>query len=282
MKKIFYSSALCLLLFTLLFSCSKSSPEPVAAKGKLISTVGGAAWESEDAYALIGSGTISLVAINKTGTSIQFDISKSANTGTYNFTGIGATAPEATATMTQDGEAVYKSTNYSNDVMVGTITITEIDETNKTVSGKFSLKMKQLVPTETEVEIKSGSFTKIPYSKSTTPPQTYSGFVGGQPFSPSIIGGTSSGGSITLSVGASLTSIKLVVPDNATTGAHALRSLGTAYYGTLFQAGDPYATNWAGMITITAHNTTVKRIVASFYFSQSTNPTVGSFAISYK
>jgi hypothetical protein len=282
MKKIFNPAAVLLTLYIILFSCTKSSsPEPVAAEGQLIATIGNTAWESSDAYILVDNKSINLVAVNNVGASIQLQMLLPVTTGTYKILASIFDTPEATVSFTQDGVTIYQSINYTAGTQVGTIVVTEIDEINSTVSGKFNVKMKQLFPTEKEVILKSGSFTKIHYY--TSAPQTVNLTVGDLPFEPSTISGSSSLGTITLNFSTtdlSPKSISIVVPDNITVGTHTLGTSVAPYYGVYSENGYTY-TSQSGTITITTHNTTTKRIIGSFSFTpdpNSSSPPGSSFS----
>jgi|GEM_PF-1681002 len=288
MKRHFDFSTGLVMLVIFFFSCSdkSSAPEPVAKAGKMIATADGAAWESAVAAAVIANGTITIVGTDASGTTIKLSILKAAAIGTYDVMGYDIYPPDVTTvTMTPQGEAAYSPDYYPDGTRLGTVTISEIDAINKTVSGKFSVKIERLAPAEKEIELKSGSFTKIPFTNTCTAKAS------GGTFYAKIINGVKSSGNLTLNFLADndfAQAIVIVVPDNVATGPHDFGTLGSSYYAT-YNIGATLFGSFSGSVNITLHDTTNKRIEGTFgflcmplpYGGSVTPVTEGSFAVTY-
>ena len=133
MKTIF-KTLLCLTLFGLLLtSCSKddNNDTPVAPAGKFIAKIDGTSFEA-DGGAQIYNDVIIVAGL--TGTkSISVMITKGVE-GTYDVKGTpGGVTPDAEVTYSPDGKSAFSSI-FDIGEKAGTVTITEIDKVNKTVS----------------------------------------------------------------------------------------------------------------------------------------------------
>ena len=113
----------------------------------MISTVDGKSWASQTIGANISNGYITITGTSSDGTRIDISI-KDTKTGTYPVAGIpvnGTTVPNNIVTYVPANSTVsnplFVSTNLT-DTNVGSIIITEIDQTAKTISGTFSSKPK--------------------------------------------------------------------------------------------------------------------------------------------
>ena len=137
MKKIF-KTLLCLTLFgLLLMSCSKDSDNdtPVAPAGKFVAKVDGASFEADGAAQIYND--VIIVAGQMGTKTISVTVTKGV-VGTYEVKGtaLGVT-PDAEINYSPDGKTVSSSVFAAGET-VGTVTISEIDQVNKTVSGTFS------------------------------------------------------------------------------------------------------------------------------------------------
>jgi hypothetical protein len=160
-SKVLLAATLC----GLFISCSDDSENaPVAPAGKLIATVGGIAWESEAIASVEHDFEWIHVVSRIDDKEIWVLVNKDDAVGTYKVTGFGdltGPSPDAIVTYNNSSSEGSSSIYFDKDVVVGSVTITEIDEVNKTVSGSFYSKVKSNT-TGTLLEITSGSFTKIP------------------------------------------------------------------------------------------------------------------------
>lgn len=222
---------------------------------------------------------------------IQLAVLKKTVTGTYDCKGAGTTVPDATVSFTPQGENAYASIYYEDAEKVGSITISEIDEVNKTISGTFSSKVKRVVPSEKAADITSGSFTKIPYS--TNAPASSSSLsakVDGTLMNASIATGARAFGKLVLN-GSTLDGkqiITITIPETATPGTYTFGVLGTTSYATYTLNPNTYEST-SGSVKITAHSTTSKHIEGTFSFSaepfgfeaETIAVTEGAFVITY-
>src|SRR6478609_9157690 len=121
---------------SILFSCSKpESPEP---SGEMKATVDGAEWQSVTTSAIITNNSIAIVGLNKDNDVLELDVLKSAASGSYDVTGGDVSSLSAAISLSPNTGAGYVSSYYANGVKVGTITISEIDDVTKTLSGTFN------------------------------------------------------------------------------------------------------------------------------------------------
>lgn len=280
------------VLVVVLLSCSKDSDEAIASAGSIAATVDGVSWKATVASASIANGAITIAGKDANNKGIQFGTLKSIKKGTYSVKGPnGSELPEASLSLTPAGETAYASSYYAAGQTVGTITISEIDETNKTVSGSFSGKVKRLVPAQKEIEIKGGTFNKVSYATvPTSGSNSFSVKVAGTSFSASVVSGAKAIGKIVLNFTTSDMKkiITIVTPDNVTTGMQSFGKTGATYYAT-YTDNSVVNESVSGSLNITSHNTTTKRIEGTFSFSAQPFPmggstisvTEGSFAVTY-
>jgi len=287
-SKLLLSATLVSVLFT---SCSDDEPGnvPVAPAGKIIATVGGTPWESTGA-AIINNNSIS-VGGESNGNAIQATVLKDDVVGTYEVKGIGALTtftPEAMVAYGTSGSVASTSMYFDNDVAIGTVTITEIDEVNKTVSGTFYSKVKSYT-LGTIIEITAGSFTKIPYVTESSQ-NTMSAKIDGVQFNSHVVISASAMGTLVLN-GQTLGGQQIItisVPEAIAVGTFAFGELGSDQYTTYSANGETY-TSISGELKITAHNKTTKHIEGTFTFTAehflleegNVSATEGIFSVNY-
>ena len=288
MKKIF-KTLLCLTLFGLLLtSCSKDSDNdtPVASAGKFMAKVDGTSFEADGAAQIYNN--VIIVAGQMGTKTISVTVTKGV-VGTYDVKGtaLGVT-PDAEINYSPDGKTVSSSV-FATGETVGTVTITEIDQVNKTVSGTFSSKV---IPASTGsiADITSGSFTKIPYV--TTPASTLTAKIDGTPFAATIVASQRGFGELVINAqslnGAQI--ISLSVSDAITPGTYAIGEPGSEDAYALYTVSSNIFMSNTGTITITTHNTTTKRIEGTFSFTADPISaegdghalTEGTFAVTYR
>lgn len=278
-------SAFVTLLLTA--SCSDDKDEtPVAPAGKIIAKIDGASFEG-DAAAQIQNDEIIVAGLNGD-ESISIIITKAAEVGTYDLKGapVGVT-PDAEINYTPDGGVHFFSTVFAdNGVKVGSVTVTEIDETNKTVSGTFECK--PVASGGGTAEIVSGSFTKIPYAE--VADGRLSAKVDGVTFTASIALAVNGMGEIVVN-GQSINGSKIITlsfDEDITAGTYDIGELGSDVYGTYTVSPDIFVSS-EGTLTITSHNKTTRRVEGTFSFEAvdfmeelpGHTITQGTFAVTY-
>src|SRR5688500_16602989 len=281
------------LLSVLFISCSDddSKNTPVAPAGNIIATVGGTSWEASG-VAIIGNNSIS-VGGQSGGKTVQVTVFKDDVVGTYEVKGIGALTtftPEAMVAYETTGSYASASIYFDNIDAVGSVTITEIDEVNKTVSGTFHSKVKSYTD-ETTIEITTGSFTKIPYTTEVTT-STMGAKIDGVQFNSNVVVSAKAMGMLGLN-GQTLGGQQIItisVPETITVGTYALGELGLSdQYITYSKNGKTFV-SVSGTLKITVHNKTTKHIEGTFTFSaepfgfeaNNVSGTEGVFSINYK
>ena len=263
------------------FACSKKdNPAPaLAADGTLIATLDGVSFKSATAAAAVVSGTTTITGIDANNKVIVISI-LGTTAGTFDVTGTTGAFPVAIVAVTPDGEDTYSSTYYDGSAKVGSVIITSVDATAKTISGTFVSKVKRLVPTTTEIDITLGSFTKIPYTTSQTSSNAFSLKLNGTAITGfDFINGAKLSGSIQLGATSGQSTYLVVIPANATVGDHDFGSIGSDYYAAITNTGtSSYLVSTSGTITITKFNSATKQVEASFGFQAS--PLLGGDAVS--
>lgn len=289
MKKTNY--ILLAIALSLILSCSNDESEKeIAPEGSMIAKIEGSSWKSEQAAAVIFNDAISIVGTDGDDNGIELSVLTSNVAGTYMVKGTETSLPDALVSYTPSGEIAYFSSYFPEAVTVGKMIITEIDEVNKTISGTFECKVKRLVPEEKELEIKEGSFTRIPYTSDASAPtdNTFSAKVDGINFGATIIGGVKAFNTITLNATNGTKGIAISLPATVTTGSHNFGGISDDYYAT-YLSGSTYYQSTSGSVNITKHDTAAKLIEGTFSFAAELFPagggsvsvTAGAFSISY-
>jgi hypothetical protein len=159
------------LLIPFSFVACSEDPEPkTVPEGKIAATIDGVYYEADAEATLYGNGEFRLSS--KSGNARLFvSMSHAPVVGTYELKGaaIGPPAQEWISYI-PNGSLIFYSSETDPGLVVGTLTISEIDETNKTISGTFSSK---LFHGDLVSEVTSGEFNKVPYE--IIPPNTMKG-----------------------------------------------------------------------------------------------------------
>ena len=291
MKNISLLLVAAISLSAFLTSCNsdKSNETPVASSGKIIATVDGTAWES-DGIAIISNNSIS-VGGQSGDKVLQATVFKDDVVGTYDVKGIGELTtftPEAMVAYGNSGLAAFASIYFDNDVSVGTVIITEIDQVNKTVSGTFHSKVKNYNDGST-VEITNGSFTKIPYTNEAQS-SIMSAKIDGVEFNSDIVVSGSAMGTLVLNgqTAGAQQIITISFPVDISVGTYQLGELGSGQYTTYTKSGNIF-TSVSGTLKITAHDKTNKEIEGTFNFiaepfgfeAADVSATEGEFSVMY-
>ncbi len=178
-----------------LTSCSSDSDDdsasPDAPEGKIVAKVGDKSFEAAGG-ALIANGAIMIGGVN--GSEVLTLIVNDIKVGVYDAKGVKiGVSPDAEINYTPDSKVFFSSTFAADGEKVGTITITDIDQAKKTISGTFNgFAIKDGVSTE----IASGSFNKVPFTEQA--PSSMAAKIDGTDFTATVVVGATAGGSIGL------------------------------------------------------------------------------------
>ena len=155
-------AALCLGIL-ILGSCSKDSTSFLP-ESKTKATIDGASWNSttQVAYKNITGFIITATQISTT--------SLTTSTLVFTLVGSGTGDYDVLSTSTKHFVAIY-TPNISEPTATftstkGTVSLTEIDTANKTISGTFNFTCASLALVPVLKTVSSGTFTKISYQES--------------------------------------------------------------------------------------------------------------------
>jgi hypothetical protein len=279
---------------TLFNSCSEDEENiKVAPAGALVATVDGSAWESATAGAIFYEGGMSVFAEGADNSQIVLTMN-GQTTGKYVVSGIvDSNAPDNTVSFTPKNASVPENPTYAsvyfNAENIGEITITEIDEANKTISGTFTSKVMRSSPEVKEIQIKSGSFNKVPYEVGMEPvaDNEFSAKIGGSAFDPFTIGAVKSFGNIVVNAYGSET-VALNITSDTGTGTFELGQMQSDYFAVV-DIDDNMYESVSGTLNISLHDKVNGRIEGTFSFTAELFPgggspisvSEGSFAVSY-
>lgn len=218
--------------------------------------------------------------------------------GLINITGISSDNQEISITLTDtslgkhvltqqstslaayadiDSSDLYAfATNQGTDTSQagGEVTLTQIDQVNKTLSGTFSFKVYRDLDGRQKT-ITAGLFNKIPYTTSlpaTSSVDTLQATIDANAWNGQSIEASINSGELSI-VGASSSasqSIGLLIPANATPGTYPLDGSNPNYTGlyTMLSGGTASgAVATQGSITITQNNTATSRVRGTFQFT---------------
>lgn len=163
----------------------------------------------------------------------------------------------------------------------GQVTISDLNEVNKTLSGTF--KFSAMLPGIDTIYVSRGVIFDVSYAGSgiedPTNTDTFSADVNGNPFIPITIAARDTGNRIAITGSTSSTSISLTLSRNIEVGQYIVPQGGSIVY----RDNSGTQPTEDGIIKITAHNTTDKTISGTFSFNttESTSITNGKFSVSY-
>jgi len=139
--------------------------------------------------------------------------------------------------------------------------------------------------------VKSGSFTKIKYTTSSTvtPGNSASAKVDNTALSISIVGGVVGSGKIILNIGNGTKSISITMPADVSAGTFDFGQLGSTYTALYSASSSVVYESLSGKLTISKHDKISKRLEGTFNFNGELFPTGGGavavtdgkFAVSY-
>ena len=287
------------LLFSF-FSCSKehSLEKPIGSggnnTGNFRAKIDGTDWVAVDntISVTVLSGLINITGTSSDNKAITLTI-LSDQPGTYTFDQNSSSL--ASLDEVELGGPVSFTTNQSSDPAQsgGTVTITHIDQTNKTISGTFSFNGFDSNSGVKKV-ITEGVFQNLPYSNSLPPASstdTLTVKIGGVPFTAASIAAPIISGSLFVQGAASngTSFVGLYMPQNVQPGTYTLDFFGGTFIGQY--SPDPntiLVSQGKGTLTIIENNTTTKRIKGNFSFeasdvsnTQTVLLTEGYFSVGY-
>ena len=163
----------------------------------------------------------------------------------------------------------------------GTVTITEINEATKTLSGSFLFNA--MLPGIDTVYVSQGVMYNIPYTgtdiSDPTNAGTFSAQVDGSPFLPFVVSARDTGNSIIVSGSTANATMAITVPSGVETGEY---NLPKSKFNAKYQDGDGPQTTSVGQINILEHNPTGKTIKGTFSFlTNKVEITQGKFEVTY-
>ena len=260
-------------------------------------TVDGTHWQSamSTEQATIIQGLINITGISTDNQEISMTLS---GTGVGTYTLNQRSASLATYAYIDSSFVYAYTTNEAPDPAQagGLVTITEIDQTNQTISGTFYFNAYRLVD-GSQKTITQGVFTRLPYSTSQSMNangDTLTATIDAKAWVGKSIQAAVNAGELTI-VGSSADgsqSVGLLMPSNTTPGTYPLDGTNPAYLGVytvLANANTTGLVSVTGQVTVIQNNTTTHRINGTFTFSAA-NPldptqvdyiTTGVFSVYY-
>jgi hypothetical protein len=274
---------MCWMVISSMVSCQKelskeNGGNPSNVNGVLKMKIDGTQWVADKvATATIENGTLTITGLDNGGKSLHIEL---VDNGAANYSLNQQTVDYATVTDTKETNPIAYATDEgqgSNDAG-GEVIVTNIDQTNKTISGTFSFKAyrdadsKQLVITE-------GSFEDLEYTGDepsnpgggvVTP--TFSVKIDGAGFTPANLNIQRASSMIvitaTQTAGTSAKVVMLTMPEAITAGTYDLQTSGSyigSYAGGSATGGSIFL-SISGKLTITEHDKTNKVIKGTFFF----------------
>ncbi len=163
----------------------------------------------------------------------------------------------------------------------GTITISELNENNKTLSGKFEFNA--FLPGIDTIFVSRGTLYNVSYSggeiDDPTNAGSFSAKVEGNPFIPITVSSRDTGNTIITSGSTANSTIVISVTSNVEPGEYSLPRAG---FGAKYQDANGPETTAEGLINILEHDTTGKTIKGTFTFlTNRTEITEGQFDVAY-
>lgn len=283
------------LFFT---SCSKEESveigrnQPAIVNGIFKMKINGTEWTAyNSAYANISDGFIHINGKSRDNKAFLITLS---DTLAMTYVLDQSSANVSALSDIADLSGIAYGTNGGTDTSDagGTVTVTNVDKVNKTISGTFKFRMIREID-GSQKQITEGSFDKISY-KTGTPVGTASktdtirAKIDNTNWNAVGITVNAAGGSIIIS-GAAIDgkkSVSLVLPEDITSGTYDFNGL--SYIGLYFPTPSTIYASESGKVTVIEHNTTTKRIRGSFSFkatdqigSMSSQLTEGYFSAKY-
>jgi hypothetical protein len=263
-----------LVLATVFTGCTGDDITPTA--GVINCNLDGSTWESSEAYAAVSEGLINISGL-KDGNLLTITIDNDTE-GEYD---LGEGSGNAAAYNLSGAANSYVSHIPKGK---GTISVTEIDNVNETVSGTFEFTAILSNDDGEKLKIKNGHFEKIPFN--VAPGETDSELtakVNGDDFDATYVfaGNSFDRISISANIGGSMPTIGLSFPDDLSPGSYTTSLFGDfrAQYVT---DGEDISGASGGDITVTSHDTDANKMIGTFEFvDEEFDVTDGEFTIYY-
>lgn len=248
---------------------------PVIVTGNFTAKIDGTQWVADRIAQ--GARMNGIINISGLGLDKKFVTMTLQDSGVHQYTlawdgsaGNGGAFMDSTLT---DVTAFVSNDGSSPDDAGGTVNITSIDETNKTMSGTFSFKARRSTD-NTSRTISEGVFTNIPYI-TTLPPgnatDTFNVKIDGVAFTPSVVSGINNSMLSSIIVqGTDATGVKGVAvyfPPTITPGIYTIGSLTDPYFGQYNSSMTNFLASNSGTLEILFHDPATKRIRGKFNFA---------------
>ncbi|WP_310994316.1 DUF6252 family protein [Aequorivita marina] len=161
----------------------------------------------------------------------------------------------------------------------GMVTISEVNETNKTITGTFHFNA--ILPGIDTIYVSKGFLHNVSYTagENTDPNNIFNAKVDDNTFTTVSISATDTDGNIVVSGVGTDATIIITVPNDVEPEEYTLLQSG---FNAKYQDADGPETTEQGTITILEHDTTAKTIKAAFSFSTDQSEiTMGNFNVTY-
>ncbi len=173
------------------------------------------------------------------------------------------------------------NTYLTNPDGEGLVTISEVDQNKKTLSGTFHFSA--MLPGIDTIYVSKGVLYNVPYDGGDIDDPTQAGIfsakVDGNPFLPIIVSARDTGNSLAISGSTSNATIAITVPSQVEVGENQLPKNG---YIAKYQDGSGPQTTSSGQINITAHDPAARTIKGNFSFITNLSEiTEGQFEVTY-
>lgn len=181
------------------------------------------------------------------------------------------------ATFQDFGGSIYSTIPNGG----GKVTISEVDEENKTIFGTF--RFNAFLPGIDTIYVSKGVLYNVSYNAGEIPDPnnagTFSANVNGETFTPISVTATNTGSSILISGIGADDSILISVPSDVEPDEYTLPRSG---FEAKYQSADGPETTVSGTVAILEHNTAERTIKAAFSFvTDRTEITLGTFNVTY-
>ena len=286
------------VLFISLFSCQKElsvengGNTPVN-NAILKMKIDGVQWIADnDASGTILAGFISFGGLSKDHKELAVTLSDTTQ-GTYTLDQNSIDVAGLVDSTTNSSDSYTTNAGVDTSQSGGTVTVTSIDRTKKTMTGTFKFKMFRQSDSKM-VNITEGSFTNLPYTSelpSANAGDTINVTIDGAAWSAMSIQAQSTSGQLVIA-GAELNATKgvgLQMASNVTPGTYTF-SPTSSPTGIYFPNTSTFYVSTTGTLKILENNASTKRIRGNFDFSaaSTTDPnakaalTAGYFSVKYQ
>jgi hypothetical protein len=265
------------LLLTILsfFSCTKEysyeggPPQP---QGDFRAMIDGVQWMASDTAegATILAGLINISGVSTDNKQVSLTLDDTV-TGVYILDQLTSSLGSY---IDHDSSNVYAfTTNQGADTTQagGTVTVTEIDKVNKTISGTFACKMYRDIDSRGKT-FTQGVFYKLPYASSlpvANSGDTMYATIDGAAWVAQSIQGTAVAPQLAI-VGSAVSgspAVSLVIPLTTGPGTYALSISGLTYIGIYNPTLSTALTSASGTLTILENDPATKRVRGNFSFT---------------